>query len=309
MSFPGIAIAVNQEMLLSYGYGDGGGGVNRDMLEMRRRLNEIPGIPHVETGRADAYFERLKKTFAEAKSYVHTWDGELYLELHRGTYTSQAESKRRNRKMELLLRETEWIAALAAVMIKDPSKYPKQDLDEAWKIVLRNQFHDIIPGTSIREVYEDSLKEYDQAKQFVDEAWDRAAQQLLKESANTDYVVFNSSTWNRDDLVTIPNAENMNGVWFDAAGNELTAQRSGGNWVVRVPDLPPMGFAAIHFKKDMASSSSEKRSPFLNIKLGVETTGTASSNHSICMEIRRLDHSAGYGALFTQPAARFSYKC
>ncbi|GJM77454.1 hypothetical protein HMSSN036_96700 [Paenibacillus macerans] len=85
---------INKELLLSYGYGDGGGGVNREHLELRRRLEAMPGLPNVVTGRADEYFAKLHETVEKADRYVHTWDGELYLEYHRGTYTSQAYNKK-----------------------------------------------------------------------------------------------------------------------------------------------------------------------------------------------------------------------
>ncbi|WP_248927645.1 alpha-mannosidase [Paenibacillus hamazuiensis] len=169
---------LNQSLLLSYGYGDGGGGVNREMLEMRRRLETMPGVPKVTTGRADSYFEELQRTVAESDRYVHTWDGELYLELHRGTYTSQAYNKRANRKLELLYRETEWLSALNSVLRGDWSGHGQAELAEGWKIILRNQFHDIIPGSSIREVYEDSRLEYDEAFRLGNGVWERAASQL-----------------------------------------------------------------------------------------------------------------------------------
>ena len=162
---------VNQDLLLAYGYGDGGGGVNREMLEMRRRLETMPGLPNVVTGRADDYFEALKDQIAGTDQYVHTWDGELYLEIHRGTYTSQAYSKRTNRKLELSLRETEWLGVLNSLFQSDWQVYPQAELDEAWKILLRHQFHDILPGSSIREVYEDSHVEYTEAENLVAEAW------------------------------------------------------------------------------------------------------------------------------------------
>ena len=119
---------LNKELLLSYGYGDGGGGVNREMLELRRRLNEMPGLPQVLTGRADESFDRLHQTVAETDQYVHTWDGELYLEYHRGTYTSQAYNKRMNRKLELLYRDTEWLSTLQSVFASTWDNYPQQDL-------------------------------------------------------------------------------------------------------------------------------------------------------------------------------------
>src|SRR5690606_20541943 len=96
----------------------------------------------------------------------HVWDGELYLEYHRGTYTSQAYNKRMNRKLELLYRETECLMSWAAVINKDWSIYERNALYEGWQILLRNQFHDIIPGSSIAEVYEDSRAEYEEAERI-----------------------------------------------------------------------------------------------------------------------------------------------
>src|SRR5690606_17948456 len=79
---------LNQDLLLSYGYGDGGGGVNREMLELRRRLDQMPGIPNVKTSKAGDFFNKLQEKVQNTNEYIHTWDGELYLEYHRGTYTS-----------------------------------------------------------------------------------------------------------------------------------------------------------------------------------------------------------------------------
>lgn len=113
---------MNKELLISYGYGDGGGGVNRDMLEQRRRIDKIPGLPALKTSTAGAYFKDLKDTVKNTDQYVHTWDGELYLEYHRGTYTSQGYNKRMNRKMEYLYGNTEWLTAMAALSQGDRSE-------------------------------------------------------------------------------------------------------------------------------------------------------------------------------------------
>ena len=143
---------MNKELLVSYGYGDGGGGVNRDLLERRRRINKIPGLPSLETSTAGEYFKDLKETVKNTDKYVHTWDGELYLEYHRGTYTSQGYNKRMNRKMELLYRRAEWLSAMQAARKGDLSLAEQEALTEGWKLILTNQFHDIIPGSSIHEV-------------------------------------------------------------------------------------------------------------------------------------------------------------
>ena len=107
---------MNKDLLIAYGFGDGGGGVNRDMLEQRRRLDRIPGLPHVKTSTAGEYFRKLKETVKDTDQYVNTWDGELYLEYHRGTYTSQGYNKRMNRKMELLYRRAEWMTVMQGLM-------------------------------------------------------------------------------------------------------------------------------------------------------------------------------------------------
>lgn len=239
---------LNRELLLSYGYGDGGGGVNREMLEMRRRLDEIPGVPNVKTGRADEYFERLQRTIKSTDEYVHTWDGELYLEFHRGTYTSQAYNKRMNRKLELLYRESEWLQAMLAAETGDFSRYPAQQLYEGWKIILRNQFHDIIPGSSIREVYEDSRVEYAEALRIGEEAAASAKAGLMVLNGRRDeieYTVFNGAFYNRGDLVILTDADCQDREWRDGSGRVLRSQRQGDKWLIEVPDLPMMGSAIL----------------------------------------------------------------
>ncbi|WP_372630833.1 alpha-mannosidase [Cohnella sp.] len=259
---------INEELLLSYGYGDGGGGVNREMLEMRRRLDEMPGLPHVKTGTADAYFQGLQQRVAETDQYVHTWDGELYLEFHRGTYTSQAYNKRMNRKLELGCRETEWLGAYASLLNGDWSAYRQPDLNESWKIILRNQFHDIIPGSSIKEVYEDSTKEYAAAERKVGAAWTHAADAVVAPKAGT-VTVFNSSPWTRDDLAEIAMPEGTGGgKWTDAQGRALPAERRGDRWTVQV-EAPAMGHATIAFQP--STEQEPIGAPFVYGPSGIDT--------------------------------------
>lgn len=251
---------MNQELLLSYGYGDGGGGVNRTMLELRRRLDKMPGMPKLQTGNAGDYFRKLQDTVATTDSYVHTWDGELYLEYHRGTYTSQAYNKRMNRKLELLYREAEWLNAFQSVLAGDWSHYRGQELTEGWKIILRNQFHDIIPGSSIREVYEDSTIEYAEAEQIGQTVWEGAQQALLASDARSGaeaagsnaglkFTVWNSSPWLETRLAEIELQPGMeHGRWSDAAGRELAAQSNGQAWIVEVAEAPSLGYTTIEFE-------------------------------------------------------------
>ncbi|MEH7305796.1 alpha-mannosidase [Neobacillus drentensis] len=251
--------AVNQELLISYGYGDGGGGVNREMLEMRRKLDKMPGLPAVKTGRADEFFKRLHETVDNTDQYVHTWDGELYLEYHRGTYTSQAYNKRMNRKMELLLRETEWLNTLNSVLSGSWSAYPVQNLDESWKIVLRNQFHDIIPGSSIREVYEDSKLEYAEAYELTANAWKEASQSLAVNHGQQLYTIYNSSSWKRNDTVKINTNTTGELVWKKETGEVLEAQQTAdGEWLVKVDEVPSLGKSSVYYEQGM----NETASPF-----------------------------------------------
>lgn len=140
--------------LYVYGFGDGGGGPTEKHIEFLRRARLAPNLPEVDLGKKALDF------FREARSKsrdLMTWTGELYFELHRGTYTSQAANKKANRECEFLLRDAELLSCFRDDF---PSRYPARELEEAWKLVLLNQFHDIIPGSSVNEVYRDSDVDY-----------------------------------------------------------------------------------------------------------------------------------------------------
>lgn len=146
--------------LYVFGWGDGGGGPTEKHLEFLKRARLAPNLPEVDFGKRAIDFFRE----ARAKSRdLMTWSGELYFELHRGTYTSQAANKRSNRETEFLMRDAELLACFRSDF---PSKYPAKELEEAWKLVLLNQFHDIIPGSSVREVYEDSDIDYAKVREI-----------------------------------------------------------------------------------------------------------------------------------------------
>jgi alpha-mannosidase len=261
---------VNRNLLLSYGYGDGGGGVNREMLEMRRRLSDLPGLPKIETGTAGDYFRNLQETVANTDRYVHVWDGELYLEYHRGTYTSQAYNKRMNRKLELLYREAEWLNALQSVVSEDWSNYRQTDLDEGWRIILRNQFHDIIPGSSIREVYEDSTIEYAQAEAIGQSVWEQSTKALVNGSEAGKYTIWNNASWEVTELVEIAVETGMEaGHWVNSEGKQLQAQREGDRWIIEVSDIPSLGYTTISFVTDV--NSEPLSTPFKLSESGIST--------------------------------------
>lgn len=270
---------VNKELLLSYGYGDGGGGVNREHLELRRRLDEMPGLPQVVTGRADDFFAKLHETVAAADRYIHTWDGELYLEYHRGTYTSQAHNKKMNRKLELLSRDTEWLLSLQALLGGGSwGAYPKAKLDESWKTILRNQFHDIIPGSSIPEVYRDSKLEYEQAAALLQACREQAIAALTSDEGDT-YIVWNPSSWPYSGLVAIEDQQ-PGAQWFSVAGRLLDAEFDGTKHWVKVENVPSLGFATIRRSLEKtvnegtqpaAAGNSAESHPFTVLPNGIET--------------------------------------
>jgi alpha-mannosidase len=140
--------------LVPFGFGDGGGGPTREMLERARRLADLDGAPRVALEAPAAYFERAEAEYADAP----VWTGEIYLERHRGTYTNQVEIKQGNRRCEHLLREAELWAAQATLTAGVP--YPYDELDAIWPDVLFNQFHDVLPGSSIAMANDDAVASY-----------------------------------------------------------------------------------------------------------------------------------------------------
>ncbi len=244
---------VNKDMLISFGYGDGGGGVNRDLLEARRRLDKIPGLPNVKTSTAGEYFRKLKKTVKDTEQYVHTWDGELYLEYHRGTYTSQGYNKRMNRKMELLYRKAEWMTVMEAVRAGRLEEAQQEKLTKGWKMILTNQFHDIIPGSSIHEVYEDSRRDYEVIRRIGEEVVSDYKEKALTEREAC-YAVYNASGWKLDTMAAI--RSNGAGHYTDEDGNVLRSQQADGMDYVQVKDVPPMGHKVILFVKGKELSES-----------------------------------------------------
>lgn len=239
---------MNRDLLISYGYGDGGGGVNRDLLEQRRRLDKIPGLPNVKNSTAGEYFRKLKQTVKDTTQYVHTWDGELYLEYHRGTYTSQGYNKCMNRKMELFYRKAEWLTSMQAVSENCLQAAKQEELTKGWKMILTNQFHDIIPGSSIHEVYEDSRRDYEVIRTIGEEVVADYRQRALAEKKNS-YVVYNDSGWKQDALAVIQRSGKEAGVFTDEAGNPLLTQQAEDKYYVQVKELPSMGFKTVLFHK------------------------------------------------------------
>jgi len=256
---------MNKELLIAFGYGDGGGGVNRDMLENRRRIDKIPGLPNLKTATAAEYFRDLHETVKNTSQYVHTWDGELYLEYHRGTYTSQAYNKRMNRKMELLYRQVEWMTVMSGIRQGSLEYARQEELTKGWKHILTNQFHDIIPGSSIHEVYEDSRKDYGYIESVAQDVRKDALAHIMEEKENA-YTIWNDSCWKRSGIVAVPNSKP--GIYRDKEGRELLAQPAGAITYVEVKDIPAMGAGTIFFE---AKKPEEQEARFTICGKDIET--------------------------------------
>ncbi|GAA0090657.1 alpha-mannosidase [Paraclostridium bifermentans] len=238
---------ITNDLLVSYGFGDGGGGVNREMLEYRKRLDKMPGLPNVKTGKASEYFRCLKEKVEKTEEYVHTWDGELYLEYHRGTYTSQAYTKMMNRKLELLYRETEWLSTVACLTNNDWSLYANNEITKGWKTILRNQFHDIIPGSSITEVYEDAKQEYKEAEDIALDIQNKLEEIYINKDEHT-WTIVNNSNWDRNESIDIKCDED--GSFYDEDGNKLECQRNKDEYTVEIKNIPALGYKRIILKID-----------------------------------------------------------
>lgn len=236
---------LNDELLIAFGWGDGGGGPTREMLEQSRVMKNIPGIPKVEICTAEDYFERIYDHIDHDS--LKCWDGELYFELHRGTYTSQAANKRYNRKTEVLLHDIECLSAMNLIL-KNDSAYPKEELDAIWERVLLNQFHDILPGSSIRQVYEDTTADYETIAQkgghLLQNAMDALSQTISV--AEDSVICYNTAGYDRSDYVLVPYDERVRrGCRLADENGTLDSAETEGGILVCVRDMPAWGWRTL----------------------------------------------------------------
>ncbi|WP_027629198.1 alpha-mannosidase [Ruminiclostridium cellobioparum] len=234
---------VSDECLLLFGIGDGGGGPGEEHLERLKRERDLNGLAPVTQGTAQGFFDRLE----EASPMLKTWRGELYLEYHQGTYTTQSRNKRYNRKLELALRELEFASVL--FMVKQEGReitgevYPAELLDKTWKEMLLYQFHDILPGSSIGRVYKESLERYasmlgqveaETGKRYLSLCTGEASgEHAGTNSGDTGHVqVFNSLSWEREE-------------WISHEGNWCKAK------------VPPMGYAVVPLNAGNGNTAGE----------------------------------------------------
>ncbi|QPC81271.1 alpha-mannosidase [Phototrophicus methaneseepsis] len=221
------------ELITAYGYGDGGGGPTREMIENIESLSSMPGAPRVRAGTVKEFLDGVEREVADE---LPTWNGEFYLELHRGTLTSQARNKWNNRKSEFLLHDAEFVAALASQVAG--FEYPADAFAEAWELICLNQFHDILPGSSITPVYEDSTRDYARIRQLGEQTRDAALAALSNTlSADAVAMAINPTTFTGDRVGLLP--ETINGGLLDTRdGSALLTQAVEGGTLVDLPELP-----------------------------------------------------------------------
>lgn len=244
------------ETLQMFGYGDGGSGVTEEMIELMHRFDKISVMP--KTRHVTAH-EFLSENFTDDKK-LPVWDGELYLEMHRGTFTTKSEIKRWNRQLEYKFRNAEILSVCRLLRGED---YPADELRELYKKLLINQFHDILPGSHITPVCRDAIADYEELNQSLDS--------ILNESGNT---YFNTLNFTRNALTFI---ENENGC----------VRRLGKNGFYAVPGLPGLTSGKIERSTEVSDWLSVRdtvETPFYSIKL--------NSDGSICQILdRQLNRS------------------
>ncbi|MEH1841730.1 MAG: alpha-mannosidase [Nostoc sp.] len=243
------------EFLWLPGVGDHGGGPTRDMLETAQRWQKSPFFPDLEFTTAEKYLQQIIETrfIASVSNYdsppsFPTWNNELYFEFHRGCYTTHADQKRWNRRCENLLYEAELFATLATVC---GVTYPKAEIEAAWKQVLFQQFHDILPGSSITQVYTDALPQWQQVEQMGTKILQEsllaiASHITLSEPPKPDSLpifVFNSLNWQRSEVVSVALPKPEEWQIYDTFGNQLVSQLSQPSTLqFLATEIPPIGY-------------------------------------------------------------------
>lgn len=235
------------ELPFPFGYGDGGGGPTTGMIEHGKRLQNTVGVPQCEFGRLSDCVKRMAKNTDAAELPVY--NDELYLELHRACQTSQARTKRHNRTCERLLRDAEFLNSLAWLY---DGEYPNEALYSSWLTVLTNQFHDLLPGTSITEVFMQAEWDYAEVEEttqrLIESGTATLHPQIDTTGEGTPIVVFNTLSWSRTDVarlrMTLPD-EPVSIV--DGDGAAMPSQRiSEDELLFLARDVPSMGYRVFH---------------------------------------------------------------
>jgi alpha-mannosidase len=231
---------LEQDLLMIYGHGDGGGGPTREMIENIREMEQFPAAPRLRQASVNEFFARLEESVGEC---LPTWNGELYFELHRGTYTTQSRGKRANRKSEFLLHDTEFLSTLAA--LSNPAyQVPAEALHRAWRLVLLNQFHDILPGTGINAVHAEALEQYGDVEQICLDVRNGALK-AIGEHLEGDLLIVNPTSFARHDLAFWPSHLEAGERLEQSDGDAVLTQETERGTLITTGDLPPFSLKAL----------------------------------------------------------------
>lgn len=287
----------NDELLLSFGWGDGGGGPTKDMLEHARVMKNVPGIPKVRIDSSENYFERIGSKIN--RDELSVWDGELYFEYHRGTYTSQAQIKKQNRMAENMMHNIEFLSAFADLVCEE-EMYPKEEINALWEPVLLNQFHDVLPGSSIRQVYEDCDIMYDDIRKKGEELIGRAVCRLSEKwgLAENEFPVFNTIGWTRDAAVFLPYSDKVTPNTVFTCQNEICdSQAEEKGMLVLVKNIPAYGFTTVRTSAEVSGSSETSGLPDAS---GLsETSGSSDASG-----LSKADAASGANAVAAGDSAK-----
>ncbi|MDW8010546.1 MAG: glycoside hydrolase family 38 C-terminal domain-containing protein, partial [Sulfolobales archaeon] len=279
-------------LIYAYGFSNGGGGPTREMLELVELSNAVPDIPGVKHFNEVEYVEALR----EARDRLPVWSGEIYVEVHRGTYTTNLKIKELMAKAEIELLQAETISAVADVL-----KLRKADgstLSALWKLLLFNQFHDIVSGSSIREVYDDSTKDLEYVIESSKLITRRTLEAMDRHGlSRKNLVVFNTLPWRRRAIIEI---EKSVGVPY-SSGSAVECQDMGERLYVTV-ELPPLGYRVMEFIEAPCTSNH-------GVSVYDRGNGVVLENESVLLEIDRKGNIAfmklkNAGDVFREPSNR-----
>jgi alpha-mannosidase len=230
----------HNELIMAFGHGDGGGGPTTGMLDNIKNLSNMAGAPRVRSGTVREFIERAEE---EVGDDLPIWNGEFYLELHRGTLTSQARTKWNNRKSEFLLHDAEFIATLANLIAEYP--YPHDTFNQAWELICLNQFHDILPGSSITEVYEDSTQDYNQIRQLAEKAQDEALTAIAQTLAeNSRVLIVNPTSFDGSRVGFLPDSIE-DGLVDESNQLGVATQIVDGGTLLNLSNIMPYSFTSL----------------------------------------------------------------
>lgn len=254
---------VDDRALLAYGHGDGGGGPMAEMLEVAGKLADLEGCPRAR----HTTLSDLMKGIRDEYERIPEWSGELYLELHRGTLTSIAGIKKGNRTAEIALREAEFLSVLSRL---HGGEYPSERLLDAWKLLLLNQFHDILPGSSIAQVNDEAIEDFARVRAMANDAVDSALRGLAGPEGQDALVVANSLSWPRTGEIALRGVPEGLAPLLDGAVHQ-TVEDVSGDSLLLLGNLTLQPLATTVVPLSVAPTALAPSSPFRVTRNGVET--------------------------------------